>query len=58
MWYADNDKANGQYDKDDETVYATIEEEALAVYTTAVKECDVYEDTGVSGELLPTPTVK
>ncbi len=29
VWYADNDKANGQYDKDDETVYATIEEEAL-----------------------------
>ena len=49
VWYADNDKANGQYDKDDETVYATIEEEALAVYTTAVTECDLVEESGVDG---------
>ena len=48
VWYADNDKANGQYDKDDETVYATIEEEALAVYTTAVAQCDVADDVGIA----------
>ena len=53
VWYADNDKANGQYDKDDETVYATIEEEALAVYTTAVVQCDVADETGVSGNDIP-----
>jgi hypothetical protein len=53
VWYADNDKANGQYDKDDETVYATIEEEALATYTTAVVQCDVADETGVSGNDIP-----
>ncbi|MFQ7140220.1 hypothetical protein, partial [Evtepia sp.] len=30
-------------------LYATIEEEALATYTTAVTECDLVEESGVDG---------
>ena len=48
VWYADNDPANGKYDAD-ETVYADIADEPLATYTTAVNDCDVYDETGVSG---------
>ena len=48
VWYADNDPANGEYDAD-ETVYADIADEPLATYTTAVNDCDVYDETGVSG---------
>ena len=35
-------------------VYATIEEEALATYTEAVRECDLVEDTGVSDVTIYT----
>ena len=58
IWYAESSTywngavKNDGYQSDKDDLYATIEEEALAVYTTAVKECDVYEDTGVSGEVV------
>ena len=37
VWYADN----GKYGTDKETIYATIEEEALATFTEATSECDI-----------------
>ena len=40
-----------RYNTDAETIYAVIEEEALATYTTAVAQCDVADETGVSGEV-------
>ncbi len=43
-WYADSNNNNTLNDK--ETVYATIEEAALATYETAVTECDVASDYG------------
>ncbi len=46
-WYAND----GKYNTDAETIYAVIEEEALATYTTAVAQCDVADETGVSGEV-------
>ena len=46
-WYAND----GKYNTDAETIYAVIEEEALATYTTAVAQCDVANETGVSGEV-------
>ena len=49
IWYADVNGDKTHNDK--ETVYATIEETALATYTEAVNDCDVYEDTGVSGDV-------
>ena len=51
-WYQDNTRFDRDFNEDKDVAYAVIEEEALAVYTTAVKECDVYEDTGVSGEVV------
>ncbi len=36
-------------DKTDD-VYAAIEIDPVATYTTAVNDCDVYEDTGISGQ--------
>ena len=44
-WYAND----GKYNTDAETIYAVIEEEALATYTTAVTECDLVEESGVDG---------
>ena len=35
-------------------VYATIEEEALATYTEAVRECDLVDETGVSDVTIYT----
>ena len=46
-WYAND----GKYNTDAETIYAVIEEEALATYTTAVAQCDVADETGVSGKV-------
>ena len=37
-------------DKTDD-VYAAIEIDPVATYTTAVNDCDVYEDTGISGQV-------
>ena len=48
-WYAND----GKYNTDAETIYAVIEEEALATYTTAVAQCDVADETGVSGNDIP-----
>ena len=42
---------NDGYQSDKDDLYATIEEEALATYTTAVAQCDVYEETGISGDV-------
>ena len=43
-WYAND----GKYNTDAETIYAVIEEEALATYTTAVAQCDVADDVGIA----------
>ena len=41
VWYADNDKANGQYGVDDETVYADIAIDPVATYDVATSQCDI-----------------
>ena len=59
VWYAESSTywngavKNDGYQSDKDDLYATIEEEALATYTTAVNQCDVYEATGVSGNAVP-----
>ena len=41
VWYADNDKANDEYDEDDETVYADIAIDPVATYDVATSQCDI-----------------
>ena len=41
VWYADNDKANGRYDVNTETVYADIAIDPVATYDVATSECDI-----------------
>ena len=55
IWYAESSTywngavKNDGYQSDKDDLYATIEEEALATYTTAVTECDLVEESGVDG---------
>ena len=55
VWYAESSTywngavKNDGYQSDKDDLYATIEEEALATYTTAVTECDLVEESGVDG---------
>ena len=47
VWYANNEK----YGTSSETIYADLDIAPVATYTTAVNDCDVYEDTGISGKV-------
>ena len=55
VWYAESSTywngavKNDGYQSDKDDLYATIEEEALATYTSAVTECDLVEESGVDG---------
>ena len=62
IWYAESSTywngavKNDGYQSDKDDLYATIEEEALATYTTAVKICDVADDLGIAEETFTTYT--
>ena len=62
VWYAESSTywngavKNDGYQSDKDDLYATIEEEALATYTTAVKICDVADDLGIAEETFTTYT--
>ena len=62
IWYAESSTywngavKNDGYQSDKDDLYVTIEEEALATYTTAVKICDVADDLGIAEETFTTYT--
>ena len=62
VWYAESSTywngavKNDGYQSDKDDLYVTIEEEALATYTTAVKICDVADDLGIAEETFTTYT--
>ena len=62
IWYVESSTywngavKNDGYQSDKDDLYATIEEGALATYTTAVKICDVADDLGIAEETFTTYT--